>query len=159
MTSIPLHTYLNDHLAGSVAALDLLDHLRETGAPGAEFLTALRDDIAADQQVLQDLLRAVGGEESRVRQAGAWLTAKFGELKLRVDDPKGNGLRYLQALETLALGIHGKLALWTALGALRDRIAQLADLDLARLKQRAHDQFDRVESRRVAAARAALAAP
>jgi hypothetical protein len=159
MTTNPLHTYLNDHLAGSVAALELLDHLRESGTPDSEFLTTLRAEIVADQQVLQDLLRAVGGEESRVRQAGAWVTAKLGELKLRVDDPRGIGLRYLQALETLTLGIQGKLALWTALEALRDGVAEINALDLPRLKQRARDQHAMVEARRVAAARSGLAAP
>jgi hypothetical protein len=161
VTHASLHTYLNDHLAGSVVALELLDHLGGTAGTreGAQFWTTLRGDVAADQQVLETLLRDLGGAESRARQAGAWLAEKFGELKLRIDDPKGTGLRHFEALETLALGIQGKLALWTALEAVSDQVPQLRAMDLARLRQRARDQHGRVEDRRVAAAREALTTP
>jgi len=42
-----LSDYLNDHLAGSVAALELLDRLVETyaGKPLERFFRELRDDI------------------------------------------------------------------------------------------------------------------
>jgi hypothetical protein len=151
-----LHTYLNDHLAGAVAALELLDHLHGTVPESDAFLTTLREEITADRQVLQSLLHALGGAESAVRQAGGWLTAKFGELKIRLDDPKGRGLRHFEALETLALGIQGKLALWTALEAVSDLVPELRALDLPDLKRRAQDQHGKVEARRLAAARGAL---
>lgn len=132
MTGTPLLSYLKDHLAGSVAALELIDHLQSFASPfdGKRFLSTLKADISADQVVLQTLLYDLGGTESRVREAGAWLTEKFAELKLRVEDPSGSGLGHVEALETLALGIQGKLALWTALEAVSDRVTQVAKLDL-----------------------------
>ena len=53
-----LATYLNDHLAGSVVALELLGHLEEGGAGTAEaFLLAdVHADIEADRQELEELV-------------------------------------------------------------------------------------------------------
>jgi hypothetical protein len=155
-----LTTYLNDHLAGSVAAIELLDHLRKVpkGSEREVLFTALRSEIEEDQKVLKELLRSLGGTPSRVRQAAAWLTEKVGEAKLMLDDPGSGELRLLEALETLELGILGKLALWRALGVIADRVPQIRKLDLAGLERRARDQHARVETERLQAARAALGA-
>ena len=63
----------------------------------------------------------------------------------------------LEALETLALGIQGKLALWRVLEAVANRIPQLQIVDFDRLKQRAVQQHQRVEDQRLQSARTALA--
>src|ERR1044071_1694660 len=112
MSQSPLHTYLNDHLAGSVMALELIDHLAQnaTGADARQLLSPLRAEIAADQDTLKDLMQRLGTGESTVRQAGAWLAEKFGRVKLRVDDMVAGKLRTLEGLEVLALGVQGKLA-------------------------------------------------
>jgi hypothetical protein len=158
MSQTPLHTYLNDHLGGSVGALELLDHLAGTASTSdaRQFFTTLREEIAADQETLWDLLRRLGGTESAVRQAGAWLAEKFAKVKLRVDDVVGGRLRPLEELEALALGIQGKLALWIALEAVSDRVAGLREMDFPQLQQRARDQHAKVEVRRLAAARESL---
>src|SRR5207237_7425659 len=66
-----LTAYLNDHVAGSVAALELLDHVIQLqhGTPLASTLAGLRAEIEEDQTVLQGLLHGVGGSESRLRHA------------------------------------------------------------------------------------------
>src|SRR5512145_2575288 len=103
MHSESLTTYLNDHLAGSVAALELLDHLVgiTKGTEREEFLVALGGEIEEDQEILRQLLRALGRRESKTRKAAAWLTEKVGEAKLKLDDPGDGQLRLLEALETL----------------------------------------------------------
>jgi len=152
-----LISYLNDHIAGSVAALELLDHLiARRAAPDRELLAELRRQIQEDQQVLMQLLQDLGGKESAVRKAAAWLTEKLGQAKLLIDDSGSGELRTLEALETLALGIQGKLSLWRALAAVHDLIPQLASLDHARLQSRALEQFDQVDRLRLHAARRAL---
>jgi hypothetical protein len=152
-----LDIYLNDHVAGSVVALELLDYLIDLpAAPEPGLLTQLRTEIQEDQQVLQNLLQAVGAKESPVRKAAAWLTEKLGQAKLRVDDSGTGGLRVLEALETLALGIQGKLALWRSLATLGEAVPQLKTLDLTRLQSRALDQFQRVDRLRLSVARQAL---
>jgi hypothetical protein len=159
MSSKALRIYLNDHLAGSVAALELSDHLADLHSDPArkQFFVGLRAEIVEDQKVLQRVLDQVGGEESPVRKAAAWLTEKLGRAKLKLDDPGDGQLRVLEALETLALGIQGKLALWRVLEAVANRIPQLQIVDFDRLKQRAVQQHQRVEDQRLQSARTALA--
>ena len=79
MSKEDLPTYLNDHLAGSVGALELLDRLIETykEKPLEKFFKDLRNEIAADQDSLQDLIVKIGKEESAVRKAGAWVARSF----------------------------------------------------------------------------------
>ena len=153
-----LRTYLNDHLAGSLAALDLLEHLEavytETGL--ASFFVELRRDISADRNELQRLMNRLQLDESRPRKVSAWLTGKFTELKLRLDDSSRGPLRLLESLEVLGLGIHGKLALWRALGAAADSSPALRGFDYERLTRRAEEQRWRVEVVRLEAAKAAF---
>jgi hypothetical protein len=156
MKGTHLTTYLNDHLAGSVVALELLDYLTGLEPTDRPVLAALRTEVEEDQVVLKQLLERVGGKESQLRKAGAWISEKLGQAKLRWDDPNTSDLRRLEALETLALGIQGKLALWRALSAIARQVPQLATIDLPRLQQRAIDQFGRVDALRIQAAQAAL---
>jgi hypothetical protein len=151
-----LTTYLNDHLAGSVVALELLGHMihQQRGTTGEQMLDEIRREVEEDQKTLRGLLREVGGKVSRVRQAAAWLTEKLGRAKLQLDDPGSGDFEMLEALETLALGIQGKAALWRALAAAR--LSQARQLDLTDLEQRALKQFQQVEDMRLQSARAAL---
>jgi hypothetical protein len=58
----------------------------------------------------------------------------------------------LEALETLAIGIEGKLRLWKSLRVAVD--SRLAGVDYDRLCARARAQFDEVEQRRLQIAHA-----
>jgi hypothetical protein len=158
MSATALRTYLNDHLAGSVAALEMLDHLADlhSDPDRKQFFIGLHAEVQEDQKVLQRLLEQVGGEESAVRKAAAWLSEKFGQAKLRLDDTGDGQLRVLEALETVALGIQGKLALWRALAAVADRVPQLRGIDFSRLEQRALQQHQQVDAQRLQTARTTL---
>jgi hypothetical protein len=158
MASELLATYLNDHLAGSVVAVELLEQLEEDhkGAPLQNFFAEMRAEILADRQELKKLMKALKIEESTTRKASAWLSEKFGELKLRVDDPAKGALRLLQSVEILALGIEGKRLLWRALSAAADQSASMKILDYERLTHRAEEQRRNVEAVRLEAARKAL---
>lgn len=151
-------TYLNDHLAGSVAAIELVDHLRHAcrGTERERLLATLRVDIEEDQQVLRMLLHQAGGTESKVRKAAAWLTEKLGQAKFALDDTGSGELRWLEALETLGLGIQGKLALWHALEIARDGRPELRALDLVMLQSRALEQHHLVDAERLRVAKQAL---
>jgi hypothetical protein len=154
-----LETYLNDHVAGSVLALDLLEHLEATH--NDEYLRAfcreLRADIERDGEQLESLMAKLEIAQSKTRKASAWVAEKVTELKLRIDDPSGGDLRLFESFEMLALGIEGKRLLWLALKTSADKssVAGLLDYDL--LIQRAQEQRDRVEARRIELARKALA--
>jgi hypothetical protein len=153
-----LATYLNDHLAGSVMALELLEKLEaeQAGTALERFLAELRTDITADQQELETLMERLKVARSVPRRMAAWITEKFSELKLRLDDPAHGALRLLESLEVLVVGIEGKRALWRALEAAAQAEPALRGTEYARLAQRAEEQHDRVELARLDAAKAAL---
>lgn len=151
-----LSVYLNDHLAGSSAALELLAALRKVeGLEG--WADNVRSEVAADRQELEQLMRNADVAQSDVRRAAAWVTEKLAELKTRIDDRTGGALQRLELIEALALGIEGKRALWTALQAAADRVPALQGLDYARLIARAEEQRRLVEGQRLKAAAHALA--
>ena len=157
MVNESLVTYLNDHLAGSVVALELLDHLEEdgTGTAEASLLAGVHADIEADRQELEAFMARRGIAVSAPRKATGWLIEKVSEIKLHLDDAGDGALRRLEALETVSLGIVGKAALWDALAA-AEAAPELNRLDYTRLGQRAAAQRAVVESLRLRAAREAF---
>jgi hypothetical protein len=151
-----LETYLNDHLAGSMGALDLLKRLEAADGNMTQSLIELRVDVEEDQRELKSLMARLNVKESYTRQIGGWLAEKVVELKMCLDDP-GMSLRLLESLEAIALGIDGKLALWRALGAAAEDCAALRVLSYEHLAERAIDQRRRVESLRLQAVKLVLA--
>jgi hypothetical protein len=146
--------YLNDHLAGSAAALDLLKKMRSQNE-GTEFgrvLAALEQEIAEDRDALLQVMETLGVTTDTVKQAGGWVLEKLTRFKF--DLTAGEELGRLMETEALSLGIAGKLAGWRAL-----KEASHGDLgvDLDRLIERAEDQRRRLEPFRIDAARRVLA--
>lgn len=156
MPNEALATYLQDHLAGSVAALDLLAHLTEEAVASGPALANLAADIQADQDILVALMTRLQIAPSRSRQAAAWLTAKLGELTLRLEAGDDAALHALDGLEALELGIAGKAALWHALAAVADQTPELGTMDYPGLIARAQAQRQQVEVLRLQTAQAAL---
>lgn len=150
-----LSIYLNDHLAGSVGALELLDHLIEIyqGKPLERFFQELRSEIQADQAVLKELVAKLDEKESAVRKAGAWIVEKLSRTKLQLSEGRKGELGLFLALETLALGITGKRLLWRALAAAAETVTLLTGPDYAVLEERAVEQSERVEKERLEVAR------
>src|SRR5213080_13589 len=150
-----LTSYLNDHLAGSVAAIKLLDRLIDNhkGHRLEKFLVDLREDVHADQEVLQNLMRKLDLEESSVCKAGAWVAETIGQAKIALS---GDSVSLLQAMDGLALGVTGKKLLWRALRTVAAALSQLQGIDLSRLAQQAADQFERVEKERLHLSREAF---
>ncbi|MES2599003.1 MAG: hypothetical protein V4662_26980 [Verrucomicrobiota bacterium] len=142
-----LLTYLTDHLAGSVAALELLDFLISSASSDSEQLTGLKESIDQDQTLLKELIERVGGGESEFKNAGAWAAEKVLLGKWKAGDAS---LGRLEALEVLVLGIEGKLRLWRSL-----HVVDLG-LNLPELEIGARQQIDLVEAMRLQAATDAL---
>ncbi len=149
-----LGAYLSDHLAGSVAALDLIEKLRssEEGSPLAAFLAELEPEIEADKQVLEQLIECIGEAKNPVKQAGAWVVEKLTRVGLDPKITRSPDLSRLLELEMLAMGIDGKLALWSALRGVTGAHPDVAALDLDDLAARAQSQRLGVENHRVEAA-------
>ena len=153
-----LTNYLNDHLSGSVAALELLDRLIDTyrEKPLEKFFQGLRDDIRHDQEQLKELMQKLGAEESVVRKAGAWVVEKLSRAKIELSEEAEGEVGLLLALEALVLGITGKRSLWRALKSASRTMPQLARLDYTGLENRAIAQCERVEAKRLEVARTAF---
>lgn len=160
MTNHHLAAYLNDHLAGAVAALEMLQHLREAhaGSALAQVLMELQADIEADREELEALMARLGVAQSQPRKLAGWLGEKAAQLKLKLDD-RGGAMQLFESLEALSLGIEGKHNLWRALAALAVGAPELGALNYERLIERAAAQRLQVEGERLRAAHAALLPP
>jgi hypothetical protein len=156
-----LASYLNDHLAGAVAAIELLGHLERahTGTPIAPTLADLRAEIEADRVTLESLMKRLHVTESGPRKATAWLAERLAWLKLRLDDSGHGAFRLFESLEAVSLGIEGKLGLWRTLAMVAPAMADVSGLDYETLMLRAIDQRARAEALRLGAALEALGGP
>jgi hypothetical protein len=153
----PLALYLNDHLAGARFAIELLDRLRESysNEPLGLLAGQLLTDIDEDRAVLQKLADQVGTGGSSVKEAASWLVEKASRLKLQLNSATDLGT--FEAVETLSLGVLGKLKLWQALLAVQSSDARLQQLDFNTLSVRAESQHDKLEQFRVRLAKSVLA--
>lgn len=160
MSNTHLATYLNDHLAGAVAAIELLGHLAavQAGTALEPVLSEVRAEVASDRQVLEALMARLQITQSRPRQATAWLAEKTTQIKLLLDDPSGGPLRLLEGLEAVAIGIEGKQALWRSLATVSADVPDLQGVDYDHLQERGHEQRQRVEVMHLEAAKVALGA-
>jgi hypothetical protein len=148
--SDPLATYLQDHLAGSHFALELLDSLHDQFEHEelGKFAFALSVEIQHDQEVLVSIIERTGEERSALSQAAGWIGEKVSQLKLhRTQSNKELGA--FEALETLTVGIQGKLALWRALAIIRSLDPRIPDLDFEALSAQALRQFERTDQHRL----------
>lgn len=127
---------------------------KHTGEELGQFAANLLVEIETDRDTLRQIAERVGAGASTLKELTAWVGEKVSRLKPRHD--AGNGLGTFEALEFLALGIHGKLALWRAFAAVAPSDPQLAGMDFEQLAARAETQHAEVEQRRLEAAYTAL---
>ena len=148
-----LDIYLNDHLAGAVAALELLANLQEQhkDEPLGNVFGILKVDIDADKEELREVMRSLGIEESTIRQTGAWAAEKVARARLKI---AGDQPGLVLALEGLIMGINGKRMLWRSLAVAN--VVNPSKWDFEKLQRRAEDQIERAEVGRIQAAQRAF---
>jgi hypothetical protein len=158
MDSHALDTYLNDHLGGATFASELVAQIRHRaeGTPLGAVMARVAAEIDEDRQSLTDLMERLGARASPVKQATARVAEKASRVKLSGATSGNPDLGLLLALETLTLGVAGKLALWTALEAVEADHPALAETDFDELIARARSQQDTLDGERLAVARQAL---
>jgi hypothetical protein len=153
-----LAIYLNDHLAGATAGLELarraLKENRENDY--GRFLATLAEEIAQDRRTLIELMERLLIPRSKVKVPAAWALEKVGRLKLNGRIRGYSPLSRLIELEGLAAGIEAKRAMWLTLVQIRGHDERLNDGDLESLVARADDQRRRLEPHRLAAANDAI---
>ena len=125
-----LDGYLNDHLAGAAAAIRLAERCRarEPQSELGRVLQALLIEIEEDRDVLQRVIKALGGSANPVKRASAVGMERLGSLRmsLPVLGPGSGEAARLEEFEVLSLGIQGKRMLWKILGTLGARTGDLS---------------------------------
>jgi hypothetical protein len=151
-----LDSYLNDHLAGSISALELIAHWVEVhkGEPLGSFFVETEREIKADQDTLREVMRNLGVEESKMRQAGAWAAEKVGRARLIIAGDERGSLGLVLTLEGLIMGVTGKKLMWRALVA--SKLPQLNGYNFEELQRQAEQQVERIEAERMTAVRQAF---
>ena len=146
-----LDSYLNDHLAGSISALELIAHWADVhkGEPLGSFFVETEREIKADQDMLRDVMRTLGIEESKMRQAGAWAAEKVGRARLMIAGDEQGSLGLVLTLEGLIMGVTGKKLMWRALAAAK--LPRLKSYNFEQLQRRAEQQIERLEAERIRA--------
>ena len=152
-----LDSYLNDHLAGSISALELIDHWAEIhkGEPLGSFFVEIQREIKADQDTLRKVMRNLGVDESKVRKAGAWAAEKVGRARLIIAGDEPDSLGLVLTLEGLIMGVTGKKLMWASLAAAK--LPRLSSYNVEQLQRRAEQQIERIEAERISAVREAFA--
>jgi hypothetical protein len=152
-----LDSYLNDHLAGSISALEVIAHWAEAhkGEPLGSFFVETEREIKADQEALRDVMRTLGVEESKVRQVGAWAAEKVGHARLIIAGDEPGSLGLVLTLEGLIMGVTGKKLMWVALAAAK--LPRLDSYNFQKLQRGAEQQIERIEAERISAIRHAFA--
>ena len=152
-----LDSYLNDHLAGSVSALELIAHWVKVhkGEPLGSFFVEIERKIKADQDMLRDVMRTLGVEESKMRQAGAWAAEKVGRARLMIAGDEQGSLGLVLTLEGLIMGVTGKKLMWRALAAAK--LPRLKSYNFEEPQRRAEQQIERLEAERIRAVSQAFA--
>lgn len=152
-----LAIYLNDHLSGATAGVELARRLRASNRDDPEFGPALAEvcaEIEADRETLKAVMDRLGVGQSKLKPLVAILGERVGRLK-----PNGRLLSYsplsrLDELELLQIGVVGKRRLWRALG--HTHAGDLPGFDLDALAERATEQLRRLEALHLRAAALAL---
>ena len=157
MSNKLLSIYLTDHLAGATAGVALAQRAAKhsAGTPAGRRLAQVAHEIEADRETLRHLMSELGIRHSPGKNVASWLVERLSRLK-----PNGRAggemqLQRMHELETLSLGIAGKLALWESLAAAPEAAAA-GRIDLDELIDRARSQRERVEMERITLARGAL---
>jgi hypothetical protein len=151
-----LDSYLNDHLAGSISALEVIAHWAKAykGEPLGSFFLETEREIKADQETLRDVMRTLGVEESKVRQVGAWAAEKVGRARLIIAGDEPGSLGLVLTLEGLIMGVTGKKLMWVALAAAK--LPRLDSYNFEQLQRRAEQQVELIEAERISASRQAF---
>ena len=149
-----LAIYLNDHLAGATAAVELARRAARSnrGSPYGSFLEKLARELHEDRESLLGIMRDLGVGVDRLKVLGGWGSEKLGRLKLNGRLLGYSPLSRVVELEVLSLAVQGKLALWRLLETMEEDLLASSDVHLAALIDRAQGQAAQLERTRLGAA-------
>jgi hypothetical protein len=154
-----LGVYLNDHMAGATAGVELARRMAASADPRSEAAGILRKlvaEIAADRNALIKIMAALGIPLRSYKVFAAWAGEKAARLKLNGHLLTRSPLSSLEETEILRLGVEGKAAGWRTLRALAERDSRLDAGSLDELLARAARQSATLEALRTGIAEQVL---
>jgi len=143
-----LGVYLNDHLAGATAGVELARKLGEKGEP----LRSLAEEIDEDRVTLMEIMARLEIPVRRYKAWLGWVAEKVSRLKRGGDVLPRIPVSDVLELEMMRLGVEGKAAGWRTLRARAAHDPRLDEDRLSELVDRADRQITQLEELRVAAA-------
>lgn len=154
MSRTLLGIYLNDHLAGASAGVELAKRLARAEGEwaGNGKLDRLAEEIEQDRDALLEIMATVGEPVRGLEAAAGRVLEKLGRLKPNARVVSRSPLSRVVELEAMRVAIEGKIAGWRTL---RARAAADPRLDTERLDElisNGRSQATRVERLRVRAA-------
>ena len=143
-----LDTYLNDHMAGATAGTNLAkmaaeEHQTDEHGP---FFSEIYAEIEADKDTLQQVIDALGVDESASKTALAEVGSKLMGPKFTAGDD--DQLNAFVTLETLSIGVEGKVCMWKALKTVESEYAAFEQFNIDELLARATSQREKIEAQR-----------
>jgi hypothetical protein len=134
---------LNDHLAASLAALELARHAAANNSETSmgDRLTDLARELQEDRDALQGIMDQLGVGKDRVKLTLGWTAEKVGRLKLNGSLLSYSPLSRLEELELLLLGVEGRLLLCETLGRLPQAEQLEPELEQLTVRARSHRQL------------------
>ncbi|MFD7258249.1 hypothetical protein [Streptomyces sp. NPDC059874] len=145
-----LAIYLNDHLTGAGAGVELLRRAARAhrGTPLGPPLAAMAQEVAQDLESLRRIMTDLQVPVMRSRIALGRLAEKAGRLKLNGRVVSRSPLSDVVELEAMRLGVEGKACAWRSLQAVADTDPRIDGVRLRELLRRAERQIRILESLR-----------
>ncbi len=143
-----LDTYLNDHMAGATAGTNLAkmaaeEHQTDEHGP---FFSEIYAEVSADKDTLEQLMTALGVDESASKTALAEVGSKLMGPKFTAGED--DELNAFVTLETLSIGVEGKVCMWKALKTVEADYPAFESFDIDDLLARATSQREKIEAQR-----------
>ncbi len=155
-----LITYLNDHLAGSVAGIALAKRCQanNSDAHWGEFLTRLITLLEKEQGNPKKMIDALGSSESTVKKLAGWSAEKLSRLKLNDWLLTSSSLSLLEELEMLVMGLKAQHRMWVVLASHCGNYRQICQVDFKKAADETGAMLEELEQHHLEAARLALCA-
>lgn len=137
-----LGTYLNDHLAGSVAGAERFARLAATleSTSVGPAVSRIAAEVAEERDELRSIIESLRlSPQNRAKQASAWLGEHVARLKASRRSIRRRRTDAMLEVELLRSALVGKLGVWQVLedldGGLGIDVTRMADLRARTLEQ------------------------
>jgi hypothetical protein len=154
-----LSTYLNDHLTGATAGVELFKRAakQHAGTDSGETLMALATEVEDDRASLQALMSDLGVHQNTPMVVLGWLAEKAGRLKPNGYLLRRSPLSDVVELEALRIAVMGKTAGWQVLRSVAQQDRRISPARLDTLIERAERQAEQLRGLHLLAAERRIA--